>query len=198
MRLKEIPGFDGYYGVTRDGQVWSYLSERFLTFTPDLKGYYRVGLYKDGIYKVYLVHRLVMTTWGDLNLNDTKTVVHHIDGDPLNNKLENLQIMSDYEHHAYHNHINAKGYNIDTNTHKLCTKCGILKLRDEFSVSQNCPDGLCDQCKSCRNEYYQQNCDKIKEYYQQNYDKITKYKQKYYQQNKIAINQRKRERRQRD
>ncbi len=161
MELKEIPGFNSRYGVTIDGQVWSYISKRFLKSTIRSSGYYRVGLYKSGTRKNYSVHRLVMAAWGDLDINDKQMVAHHINSDKADNRLENLQIMSDYEHRCHHNPMRAKGYGINTETHKVCTKCMILKLKSEFSVSRNCPDGLRDKCKSCRNEY-------SKNYYQKN------------------------------
>ncbi len=157
MELKGILGFDGRYGVTRDGEVWNYISEKFLKPTLNLNGYCDVNLYIDRIRKRYLVHRLVMATWGDLDINDTQTVVHHINGDPLDNRLDNLQIMSDYGHRCSH----KKGYGIDTETHKFCTKCEILKLRSKFNVSRNNSDGLNNWCKSCCKDYYQQNKEAI-------------------------------------
>ncbi len=156
MELKGIPGYEGLYSVTIDGKVWNYISEKFLKLILEPNGYYRVRLYKDRIRKCYQIHRLVMAAYDDLDLNDTKTVVHHIDGNPSNNIKDNLQIISDYEHRCHHNPMRAKGYGIDTETHKLCTKCEVLKLRNEFSVSRNCLDGLSNWCKSCCKDYYQQ------------------------------------------
>ncbi len=165
MELKEIPGFDGRYGVTIDGQVWDYISEKFLKLKLDSKRYC-VGLYKiNGTRKYYFVHRLVMATWGDLDLDDTQMVAHHIDGNKSNNCIDNLHIMSDYEHRCKHNPMRAKGYGIDTKTHKLCTKCEILKLRSDFSVNSCKPDGLSNCCISCHSlwgkNYYQQNKEQI-------------------------------------
>ncbi len=78
MWLKEIPGYEGLYGITIRGHGWNYLSERFLELKLDPNGFYVIGLYKDGVRKNYLVHHLVMATWGDLDLDDTRIVVHHI------------------------------------------------------------------------------------------------------------------------
>ncbi len=167
MELKEIPGYEGYYGITVDGQVWSYISKRFLKSVIRLGGYYAVSLSKDQVWKGYYVHRLVMTTYGKLDLNDTRTIVHHIDGDLSNNHLNNLQIMSHYEHNSHHKHIFAKGYDVDTKTHKLCTKCEILKLRGEFGVSLRRPDGLRGWCRVCSKQ-------KAKEYHQENKHKSFK------------------------
>ncbi len=169
MELKEIPGFDGHYGITVDGQVWSYISKRFLEITTRSNGYCVVSLSKDQVWNGYLVHRLVMTTYGLLDLNDKQMVVHHLNGNPLDNRLENLQIMSDSEHCCSH----KKGYGINTETHKLCTKCEILKLRSKFNVARNCPDGLQNWCRVCGKKY-------SKIYYQKNKVTILKRKKEKY------------------
>ncbi len=172
MELREIPGFDGYYGITADGRVWSYISKRFLKLRISLNGHYRVGLRKNGIQNGYLVHRLVVAVWGDLDLNDTQSVIHHLNGNPLDNRLDNLWIMNRSEHLAYHNRINAKGYKQNTDIHKLCTCCGELKLRSEFNVLRNNPDGLQSWCRLCRNEFYNQNRQKAQEYWKRNKTQI--------------------------
>lgn len=162
--LKDVPGYEGLYGVTKDGRVWDYLLKRFLKLILKPNGYCVVRLYKiNRTRKYYQIHRLVMAAYDDLDLNDTQTVVHHINGDSLDNRLENLQIISDYEHRCHHNPMRAKGYGINTETHKVCTKCEVLKLRSGFSVSRNCPDGLQNWCKSCRNECGKKYYQKLKE-----------------------------------
>ncbi len=102
--VKEIPGFNGRYGITIDGQIWNYISKRFLKITRTSNKYYRVNLCKcNSVWKCYYVQRLVAATWGILDLNNKKTVVHHINGDPLDNHINNLQIMDIFEHYTYHN-----------------------------------------------------------------------------------------------
>ena len=183
--IKEIPGYEGLYGVTRDGLVWSYKLNRFLKPSIGLRGYCCVKLYRNGRWNGYSVQRLIMAAYGNLDINDTQMVAHHIDGNKSNNKLENLQIMTKSKHSSNHSPMRAKGYKVNTKTHKLCTKCEILKLRSEFNIARNRPDGSCDWCKSCLKEYRERNRDKIIEYGQKycerNQDKIIEYKQKYYQ-----------------
>lgn len=48
-----------------------------------------------------LVHRLVMEEYLGRYLTPGE-VVHHIDGDTTNNKIENLQLFSEREHHLNH------------------------------------------------------------------------------------------------
>jgi hypothetical protein len=52
----------------------------------------RVNLWKDGEEKTLLVSRLVAMTWCD-GFQDGSTV-NHIDGNPMNNKAENLEWIS--------------------------------------------------------------------------------------------------------
>lgn len=74
---------------------------------------------------------------------------------------------------------------------KRCTKCGEEKPLTEFHKAKNKKDGLYPQCKSCRNNYYQQNKKSIlegrKKYRERNKEVIIERKKKYYKENKKAI-----------
>ncbi len=160
ITVKRISGYEGLYGVTRDGRVWDYLLKRFLKSTINLGGYCVVRLYKiNRTRKYYRIHRLVMAMWGNLDIDNTQTVVHHIDRNKSNNCIDNLRIMSDSEHCCSH----KKGYGRNTETHKVCTKCMILKLRSKFNVARNNSDKLQNWCKSCQKECSQKYYQKLKE-----------------------------------
>lgn len=47
---------------------------------------------------------------------------------------------------------------------KQCTKCKIIKEESEFTKDKYGKDGLNGQCKQCRNEYFQQNKEKMIDY----------------------------------
>lgn len=49
----------------------------------------------------FLEHRLVMESYLGRKLEDHE-VVHHIDGNGMNNKIENLQLMTRSEHSRHH------------------------------------------------------------------------------------------------
>jgi hypothetical protein len=66
-----------------------------------IDGYMRVYV-DNGIY--IFEHRLIMETLISRKLTDDE-VVHHINGDTLDNRPENLQLMSRGEHSTYHNNI---------------------------------------------------------------------------------------------
>ena len=74
---------------------------------------------------------------------------------------------------------------------KKCTKCKIKKDFIEFAKSKTTKDGFQYQCKSCVNQYYKANKEKIKEYYKQyqqsNKERLNDYIKQRYKENKGNI-----------
>ena len=87
--MKDIPGYEGHYAITEDGQVWSYYKKNFLTLILDTKGYYVVNLLKKGEQKRQRVHRLVALTY--IPNPNNYPIVDHIDRNRLNNNVNNLR-----------------------------------------------------------------------------------------------------------
>ena len=98
--------FDGYY-VTKSGKVISvkvkggqgsidYNNPREHCYKTDKDGYLEVciSFIEDGVHKrkYYRVHRLVYKTI--INDIPDELTIDHIDNNPLNNNIENLQLMS--------------------------------------------------------------------------------------------------------
>lgn len=67
----------------------------------------RVELWKEGKHKTFLVSRLVAFTFYDMDIN-SKLTVNHKDGNPLNNNINNLEIITLKENiqHAFKNGLN--------------------------------------------------------------------------------------------
>ena len=99
---KEIPGYDGAYQASNLGNIKSFkgLSKEGRILKPGLsgdkgRGYLAVGLLKDGKKKTIKVHQLVAITFLNHKPDGTqKIVVDHINNDRLDNRLENLQLIS--------------------------------------------------------------------------------------------------------
>lgn len=116
MEWKDIEGFEGLYQVSDTGDVRSLdrvcggrrnrkLKGVVLKKTKTSTGYWKVELSKDG--KVYRkkVHRLVASAFIDNPLN--KPNVNHIDNDPLNNCVKNLEWCTQAENVLHAHRIGA-------------------------------------------------------------------------------------------
>lgn len=108
LEWKPIPDFPGYEASVC-GQIKScarkmirsngrkhQVPERVLKQNPDGKGYAMVHPYIEGKRLPRNVHKLVYLAWGGSVPRGYE--VDHIDGNHLNNHIENLQAMSHEEH----------------------------------------------------------------------------------------------------
>ena len=90
--MKDVVGYEGLYGITSCGRVWSYRRKRFLKHGVNRKGYLYVVLCKDGKTKTYTIHKLVAEAYIP-NPNNLPQV-DHIDNDKTDNYVNNLQWMT--------------------------------------------------------------------------------------------------------
>jgi len=99
---KDIPGWEGFYQASDYGQIKSlsrkitlynngtyYTKEKIKNQSINRKGYPIVSLNKPEIQKTMTVHRLVALTFTP-NVNN-KPEINHIDGNKLNNNINNLE-----------------------------------------------------------------------------------------------------------
>ena len=87
--MKDIKGYEGLYGITSCGKVWSYRNKKFLVPRANSKGYLRVELCRDGQKKWYRVHRLVAEAY--IPNPENFPQVNHKDENKANNCLQNLE-----------------------------------------------------------------------------------------------------------
>ena len=100
--MKDIKNYEGLYGITSCGRVWSYKSGRFLKPADNGQGYYGVSLYKNGKSKTYKIHKLVADAY--LSNPEGKTCVNHKDENKHNNSINNLEWMTSAENIEYSNY----------------------------------------------------------------------------------------------
>lgn len=102
---KMINGYEGFYQVSNLGRVRSLqrwvdhkpgqyrlVKERILTPSVDNAGYLHVRLAKDGVYKLFKVHRLVAKHFLD-DYSESKTI-NHKNHNRWDNSVENLEMMT--------------------------------------------------------------------------------------------------------
>ena len=103
--FRDIVGYEGIYKVSNLGNVKSLarkgcLNDRILKPTASGrdyligKGYHSVMLRKNGKSKRVTVHKLVAMSFISHVPCGTKIVVDHIDENTFNNRLDNLQLLS--------------------------------------------------------------------------------------------------------
>lgn len=143
QRMREVPGCKGIYSITADGRVWSAPREwtagkgsaqghagRWLAPVVDTTGYERVRLTVEGVRSFPSVHRLVALAW--IENPGGKLQVNHIDGDKLNNSVENLEWCTSAENIR---HAHAIGLHGPHPLRKL-TIAGAASLRERHAKGE--------------------------------------------------------------
>lgn len=110
---KDIPNFEGLYQASTKGNIRSlnhirkngtnqYIQRgKMLKFNKNPNGYLQVRLSKNGVAKTYRVNRLIALTFIDNPFN--KKTVNHINGNKLDNNVENLE-WATHKEQAIHRH----------------------------------------------------------------------------------------------
>lgn len=93
---KDVVGYSGHYMMSIYGDVKSLKlgTEKILKPCLDEKGYYQVTLSLNGKRKTRDIHQLMAESFLGHIPCGHKLVIDHIDTNKLNNKLSNLQIVS--------------------------------------------------------------------------------------------------------
>lgn len=102
---KYIDGFEGMYEVSNCGRIKTLKKKehKIVRLIPDNKGYYRYSLYKNGKNYTVKIHRLVAQHF--IPNPDNKPQVNHINGIKIDNRVENLEWMTN-EENMHHSKIN--------------------------------------------------------------------------------------------
>lgn len=115
---KQIEGIQGYL-VSNLGRIKSIkrekirnngkpltIPERIVRGSKDTKGYLQLDVKQDGKRIIKFIHRIVAETF--IPNPDNKQQVNHIDGNKLNNSVENLEWVTCEEniHHAWEKKLN--------------------------------------------------------------------------------------------
>lgn len=138
---KDIPGYEGLYYATSDGKIFSYAKEwvtgeyhiKFKRPESELKqsinrGYYRLGLTKDGRQKYFKVHRLIALAF--IPNEENKPFINHKNGIKTDNRAENLEWCTAKENvqHAFNAGLfnSRKG---EKNSNAILNESQVIEIR---------------------------------------------------------------------
>ncbi len=141
--LRDIPGFDARYAITRDGRIWSYPKRgrgetgrphRGMWLKPVVgqRGYWQIVLRADGERRgrSCSVHRMVMAAWGPPNEGE-RPEVNHINGNKLDNRIENLEWVSSSENRAHAWRVGLITHTVRRQAARVDVGKKLRKLTDE-------------------------------------------------------------------
>ena len=115
----------GYYWINKNG---------YPTFKTDI-----------------LVHRYIAEKVLGRPLKN-RELVHHLDGNKLNNTKANLVICpNDSYHSLLHARTNTINDGYSPETHHYCTNCKEYHIKELFPKNKNAWDGLHNMCKESSN-----------------------------------------------
>lgn len=102
---KDIPNYEGFYQVSNLGRVKSlkrtilgkkrktYVEEKYIKQMSSPNKYLKVNLRKNGL-KQFAVHQLVAMAFLNHTPNGNTLVVDHINDNKIDNRLENIQVVT--------------------------------------------------------------------------------------------------------
>lgn len=121
LEFKYIEGYNNKYYITKDGKVFI-ANYRGTGISKEMKpriiaGYYSLGLEDPNStptnrkQKIHKIHRLIAKAF--IPNPDNKPCINHIDGNKLNNSLDNLEWVTTQENtkHAYANNLANNWWN---------------------------------------------------------------------------------------
>lgn len=146
---RDIPGYEGLYKISKDGDVYSVISDILLKTHMRKDGYLAFGLYKDGKRKTCYVHRTVALAF--IGKRPDGLCVNHKDGVKTNNRVDNLEYITqgeNVEHAVRMGLSNYKGENsyfsklINSDINKIrrlldSRKFSVLEIAKMFDVKAN-------------------------------------------------------------
>lgn len=135
---KPVVGYEGLYEVSNQGRVRSVHGTngvavgQLMKLRPNWCGYSRVSLRRDGKERDHKVHRLVAVAF--LGPLPDGLVTNHIDADRTNNRIENLEYVTQSENIKHAVKIGTMHRGSRSGMSKL-TEAQILEIREKLATA---------------------------------------------------------------
>ena len=146
---KKIKGYEDCYEVSDLGRVKSLKNNKSIILKGNLdsKGYLTVSLSKNDVSKTHIIHQLVAIAFLNHIPNRFKLVVNHINFNRLDNRLDNLEVVTHREN-TNQKHIKSKSKYVGVQ---------FLKSRNKW-IARIYLNGKSKQLGSFYNELDASNC----------------------------------------
>ena len=129
-KIITIEGENTNYLISDDGRLFNKKTNKFLKGSINSTGYRVYQLTVNGKYYNFLCHRLVAEYF--LPNQENYPVVHHIDGNKLNNKVENLKWVS-FSDNLQESYLMGRR---NTKNQSYITENELNKYKDKFGDIQ--------------------------------------------------------------
>tara|TARA_R110000824_G_scaffold260033_1_gene448670 strand:- start:921 stop:1409 length:489 start_codon:yes stop_codon:yes gene_type:complete len=122
--FKDIPNYEGVYEVSNKGRVKRIFKdgkEKFNKLTKLNNGYLAVQLSLNNKGKIFQIHQLIAMAFLNHKPCGHRLIVDHINNNPLDNRLDNLQIVSARENTSKDRKAYSSKY-VGVTWHKVAKK----------------------------------------------------------------------------
>lgn len=112
MEFRKLKEGDFRYEIAQDGTCRNVKSKHIMSPDWSSNGYGRYTFTINGVKQKYLIHRLVLSAWGEIpekylkqQLGESDLQVNHIDGNKRNNHISNLEYITAKENCVHRERI---------------------------------------------------------------------------------------------
>ena len=139
---KDIPNYEGLYQASNLGRIRSfYINCKILKQNIGTNGYLSVNLYKDKKHKPSMVHKLIMLTFNNIESN-RKNVIDHINNIKTDNRVDNLQLVTNRYNSSKDKKSKSNHYNIMPNSNSYLIRMRINYKKHSIGTFKNIDDAI--------------------------------------------------------